>query len=120
MSEVYLGNNIFIEDFYDSLYLIEERPRIGSDNILYSGKVVDISDDLANKLVEKAYFGEYYQGMWQYEGYINFDIDSPYCYVDTAKKSIVSACKKEFCIIFKRELNLFKDLENTSFFKPNN
>ena len=106
MNKTELKPGIFIERF-DSFEETQEcrinmqREKNNYSIILYQGKTSEIPEGLAKEYVDIDYFGEYFQGMWQYQGYRNFDINTPYDHVHTAKQSIHSACDKEYCIIYK-------------------
>lgn len=107
--KIELKKGIFIEgfdDFPDWEILVDLRNDlvgVFEYGLLYQGKTSDITEVFAKDCVELEYFGEYWEGMWEYSGYCNFDINAPYDYVHTAKESILSACSSEYCIIYRNK-----------------
>ena len=69
------------------------------NDIIYIGLTKDITEEESKECVNSMCFesdiigGDYDD----YEDYSNFD-----CWVDTAKESILSACKYKYCIIFRK------------------
>ncbi len=103
--KINLKDNIWIEGF-----AIGEKSKLydkilelgGRCSVIYDGKTSEIPEEIARECVNIEYFGEYWQGMWQYSGYRNFNINSSHDYVHTARESIQSACNNElYCIIWK-------------------
>lgn len=105
---VNLKDNFWIEgfDIHEVGYFMRTKDGnfIGdvAKEIVYSGNASDIPEEIAKECVDIDYSGEYWEGMWQYSGYRNFDDNIPYDHVSTAKESIQSACNQEYCIIFKK------------------
>lgn len=106
--EVNLKNNIYIKgfeknnpfdkknndgDFFNHFHKLKD------ENIIYIGKTFDISEDVAQQCVNSMFFDSDIigGGYDAYENYSEFD-----CWTDTAKESILSACKQKFCIIYRK------------------
>jgi len=68
-------------------------------DIIYIGLTKDITEEIALNCVNFMNFdSDIINGDYDaYEDYSNFD-----CWVDTAKESILSACKDKYCIIFRK------------------
>jgi len=82
-----LKNNIWIEGF-------DHMPMLTANfdpNRLYVGKTSEVPEEIAKKCVIKTPYKEP-------SNY--FSYNQGFC--ETANKSIQSACKKEYCIIFKK------------------
>ena len=71
-------------DFFNHFHKLKD------ENIIYIGKTFDISEDVAQQCVNSINSNHY-------EDYTNFN-----SFVDTAKESILSACKQKFCIIYRK------------------
>lgn len=86
---------IWIEG-YNSMRNTEFIKDIYGDKYIYSGKTSEISEDLAEEVVESGVIGGV-SGIW-YKDYGDiFEFK-------TAKESIQSACNKEYCIIYKEDI----------------
>jgi len=101
-----LKDNIWIEGFNTAFWenVVGNDPykTYEGNELIYFGKTSEIPEEIANEYIDIEYFGEYWQGMWEYKGYKNFDINTPYDHVHTAEESIKSACNSEYCIIYKK------------------
>lgn len=97
MSKVNLKSNIWIEGFdtSDECFLpVAKFYPDKLDNVLYEGKTSEIPEELAKECV----YGKVYtfSGVKDYPDFV----DSSNRF-NQAKKSIQSACKEEYCVIYK-------------------
>lgn len=94
--KTYLKENIYINGFADAdelfMFVLKKYPN-ELDDILYNGKISDISEEIAEQYANKGELCQYY---WdeQLDDYNN-NI--------SAKESILSACSEEYCIIYKSD-----------------
>jgi hypothetical protein len=98
MSKINLKDNIWIEGFdtNEELYNFKNELCIVGEELpyIYIGKTFEIPEELAKELVENDGSGVSYKDYDLFRGHlINF--------LETAKESIQSACKEEFCVIYK-------------------
>lgn len=97
-----LKDNIYIEDFENKSELgfkqfcLAFNNYFNLNNIIYSGKINEITEDIAKSCVD--IFSETEPIL-----YVNYKNDY---YIEkqfeTAKESILSFCDKEYCIIYKK------------------
>lgn len=93
-----LKPNIFIEGFdSESEFRRRMYGRKGisfSVDLIYQGKTSDVPEEIAEK-----YTGKHLDSFWKDYSEPIHNID--YLWVETAKESIESACKQEWCVIYK-------------------
>lgn len=89
-----LKNDVYITGFDDEQAAFSEFERLTqlANEIIYAGKTLDITEEIAENIAYKGELCEYY---WN-------EILDDYDKTITAKESIQSACSKEYCIIFKK------------------
>lgn len=103
MSKVNLKDNIWIEGFERKSLIYDRILQLGGEqNILYKGKTSEIPEDISDNCVKSINgYGFRNYIMSDYNGGSSpFEVYIPYS-CKTAKDSIQSACKEEFCVIIK-------------------